>query len=439
MNKTIWKYIFIFSILALALNMNIIVYNNYVPLFLQAGNPNFSTWLMVSAGFGLSAFWAGIIMSIDNVLGLILTPFIGMFSDKTGKRKPFITWPSIILAAAFVLIPVVISTIPSAKSGDLSSLILPFIILLTLALTFILTNLSVSVVRNAYLLELVPSNQRSKMFGFLNLITSIGGLGLTFAAAPLYNISRILPFAVSAVFMILAAVLIIVFVKESPKNEFKQSDNEQATLRSIFSTLKGYEADEKQSLIAIIITLFFVSFGMAAFQTYSSSYAVKTLGMGEANSILLVAMFFIGMLVMSIPAGYIAARIGRRKTIRIGQVIYGLTMVVAFMVPYQTPAMISLIILGAAYALIDVNMLATFSDILRGSRSMGTIIGLHSFFATLSTIAAVPLAGWIFGLFQNNYNLLWLIGAVTTLIAFVAMLFVKRGEVQQEESQPSAS
>jgi NADH:ubiquinone oxidoreductase subunit 6 (subunit J) len=70
---------------------------------------------------------------------------------------------------------------------------------------------------------------------------------------------------------------------------------------------------------------------------------------------------------------------------------------------------------------------------------MGTIIGLHSFFATLSTIAAVPLAGWIFGLFQNNYNLLWLIGAVTTLIAFVAMLFVKRGEVQQEESQPSAS
>lgn len=440
MNKTIWKYVLVFSILALALNLNLIVYNNYVPLFLQAGNPNFDTaGLLVSAGFGLSAFWAGIFMSVDNVLGLFLAPIFGVWSDKLGKRKPFVVWPALILAAAFIMLPVIITTVPAAKSGDLSSLILPFVIFLILALVFIMANLPTSVVKNAYLLDLVPSSARSKMFGFLNLITSIGGLGLTFAAAPLYRISRILPFAVSAGFMVLAAVLILFLLKEPPQLEKQKAEEDQSSVRSVFSTLKGYAVDEKQSLIAMIVTLFFVSFGMAAFQTYSSSYAVKTLGMAEANSILLVGMFFIGMLVMSIPAGYISGRIGRKLTIRIGQVAYGITMLVAFFFPNQTAAMIALVILGASYALIDVNMLATFSDLLRGSRSMGTVIGLHGFFATLSTIAAVPFAGWLFGVFQNNYNMLWIIGVVTTLISFISLLFVKRGEIQKEETKAEAA
>ena len=52
------------------------LYNDYVPIFLQAGNPAFET-ATTAAGFGLGATMAGFIMTLDNLAGLFLLPLIG--------------------------------------------------------------------------------------------------------------------------------------------------------------------------------------------------------------------------------------------------------------------------------------------------------------------------------------------------------------------------
>ena len=41
------------------------IYNAYVPIFLQAGRPDYSTTAGVN-GFGMSAGWTGFIMTLDN-------------------------------------------------------------------------------------------------------------------------------------------------------------------------------------------------------------------------------------------------------------------------------------------------------------------------------------------------------------------------------------
>ena len=56
--------------------------------------------------FGMSQFWSGAIMAIDNILALFLLPLFGILSDKTkskmGRRTPFIIIGTLIAAAAVI-------------------------------------------------------------------------------------------------------------------------------------------------------------------------------------------------------------------------------------------------------------------------------------------------------------------------------------------------
>ncbi|MBE6616432.1 MAG: SLC45 family MFS transporter [Ruminococcaceae bacterium] len=56
--------------------------------------------------FGLSQFWSGVIMALDNILAVFLLPLFGTISDKhkgkRGKRTPFILIGTLVAVIAFV-------------------------------------------------------------------------------------------------------------------------------------------------------------------------------------------------------------------------------------------------------------------------------------------------------------------------------------------------
>ncbi len=58
--------------------------------------------------FGMSQSWSGLIMGMDNVLGLVLLPLFGALSDRSrnprGKRTPFIVAGTILAVAFFILL-----------------------------------------------------------------------------------------------------------------------------------------------------------------------------------------------------------------------------------------------------------------------------------------------------------------------------------------------
>jgi len=61
-----------------------VVYNTYVPIFLQTGAPGFGApGISLSHGFGLNAVQTGILMTLDNIAALLLQPLSGMVSDYT--------------------------------------------------------------------------------------------------------------------------------------------------------------------------------------------------------------------------------------------------------------------------------------------------------------------------------------------------------------------
>jgi len=69
------------------------VYNDYVPVLLQAGRPDFSKGAGVD-GFGLGIATTGLVMGLDNLAALFILPYVGGISDRIrtrfGRRKPFI-------------------------------------------------------------------------------------------------------------------------------------------------------------------------------------------------------------------------------------------------------------------------------------------------------------------------------------------------------------
>ncbi len=61
--------------------------------------------MMLVNRFGLSQFWSGVIMSIDNVLAVFLLPLFGALSDKSkskfGRRTPYIVIGTVVAVVAF--------------------------------------------------------------------------------------------------------------------------------------------------------------------------------------------------------------------------------------------------------------------------------------------------------------------------------------------------
>jgi Na+/melibiose symporter-like transporter len=108
--KLDYKKAFILGFGLFAAQLMWMIYNTYMPIFLQAGNPEFDARLAVSTlGFGLSATMTGVIMTIDNIAAFFLQPLMGPISDRTrtrlGRRMPYILIFAPIAAIAFAVIP----------------------------------------------------------------------------------------------------------------------------------------------------------------------------------------------------------------------------------------------------------------------------------------------------------------------------------------------
>ena len=77
------------------------IFNQFIPIFLQAGNPEFERQLLEAGreipkvvGFGLAPSLALFIMTWDNIINVFIQPWVGAKSDHTwnrfGRRKPWI-------------------------------------------------------------------------------------------------------------------------------------------------------------------------------------------------------------------------------------------------------------------------------------------------------------------------------------------------------------
>jgi len=219
--KLDYKRTFLLGFGFLGVSVLWLLYNTYVPIFLQAGNPAFeATSGATTIGFGLSAVVAGFIMTLDNIAAFFIQPFVGILSDRTrtriGRRMPYILLGAPVAAVAFALIPVAVNQIPPELSGQTSQLGGPLAFFM-IAIGVML--LAMAVFRTpviALMPDITPSPLRSKANGVINMMGGIGGLLATFGGALLYRIDKLLAFAVGSLILLVAVAVVFLYIKERP-------------------------------------------------------------------------------------------------------------------------------------------------------------------------------------------------------------------------------
>jgi MFS family permease len=143
--------------------------------------------IFLKDSFHLRSPLIGFVMTIDNILAIVLLPYLGALSDRTrtrlGWRRPYILAGSVLALIFFLFMPWV---------AALQRLGLMMLII-------ILMNLSMALFRSpviALMPDITPSRFRSQANGIINFMGGLGALLVFFGGKPLYDRRVSLPFLV---------------------------------------------------------------------------------------------------------------------------------------------------------------------------------------------------------------------------------------------------
>ncbi len=367
----------------------------------------------------LSWFWI-----IAPLMGLIVQPIVGHYSDKTwgklGRRKPYFLVGAILASIGLVLMP----------QADMFIAFLPALwvgagMLMIMDASF---NIAMEPFR-ALVGDNLRTDQRTAGFSIQTALIGFGaviGSWLPYALTNWFGISNetiegvvptnlILSFIIGAVVLIISILVTVLTTKEYSPDEMASFENEnlndsesednaeeeKSSLLDIIEDFKKMPATMRQ-LSWVQFFSWFGLFGMWVFATpaiaqhiyglpYTDSSSSAYQDAGDWIGILfgvynLVSAFY----AFALP--YIAKKIGRKRTHAISLVIGGLGLLSIYIMPDKNWLIVSMIGVGIAWA----SILAMPYAILAGSitpKKMGVYMGIFNFFIVIPQIINALIGG----------------------------------------------
>ncbi len=309
---------------------------------------------LAGGGFTLVPLFIGIIMTFDNIFGVIFQPTFGRLSDechsKFGKRRPFILVGAPVSALFFFLIPIVFLNTNS----------LPLTMICIILFVFTMSLWRAPVV--ALMPDLTPPALRSEGNAIINLMGGVGsavgmvagtlaimlcGLFTGMTSAEIKNneiVSFPYVFAIGSLIMIAGMLVLMFCVKEQDtsiklKGEVNAYNDAKAKKAAEKEAKKAEKAarkaikltsGEKKSLLFMLGCLFFLFCGTNAITTFFSLFAQEILHKITSEATILMLIFAVVSGAAAIPAGKMGKKFGRKKTILAGLSVFLAAFVVFF-------------------------------------------------------------------------------------------------------------
>ncbi len=413
------------------------LYNTYIPLYLQGGNPNFQAEVI---GFGLTPKVVGIILVLDNIAAFILAPIIGAWSDgyrgRFGRRMPFVVATVPLAAVALAIVPFIYKAIPGASSGRLD-LLWPLFIPFFLMLAFVLIPLAVARTPiDALVYDLAPSRDRTKARSLGIILATLLSIGLGIGGSVLYDINIVLPFIMSLVVTAILVLIGVFTIRERKGSQIRAEDelaNEQneAGLKRTLSVVRSFPPENKRSIVFMALNIFLGMFGFSLIQAFISSYNMTVLGASQAAAGLPFLVAGGTVMLASFPAALLANKIGRKRTMMIGCIGWAVAALLIFLLPSRGLFIPLMVVTAAFYALWFVNSFVTLIDSAPDDKTIGTMTALTSM-ANMAGMSIGPaLTGIIIEATGYNYGMIFLVQVFVVLLALLSLLPVKKGEMRE--------
>lgn len=281
---------------------------------------------------------------------------------------------------------------------------------------------------------------RSKANAVINLMGSAGGilvliLGMVFATSAVHNslMSYTGYFGIIAAVMLAALVVFMLTVREP---EWAAEMREQSVALGLEESGENGEGggrrlsmDEIKSLVFILLSIVLWFFGYNAVTSKYSVYASNILHK-DYNLTLIIAQA--AAIVAYLPVGFIASKVGRKKTILAGVLMLTAAFTVASFLNASSPTMLMnamFALAGIAWATINVNSFPMVVEMCSGG-DVGKYTGFYYTASMAAQVATPMLSGLLMD--KLGMHVLFPYAAAFTALAFVTMLFVRHGDSRPE-------
>jgi maltose/moltooligosaccharide transporter len=400
----------------------------------------------------LSWFWI-----IAPLMGLIVQPIIGHYSDKTwnrfGRRKPYFLVGAILASVGLILMPqadIFIAFLPALWVGAG--------MLMIMDASF---NIAMEPFR-ALVGDNLRTDQRTLGFSVQTALIGFGavvGSWLPYVLTNWFGVSNtasgavvplnlILSFIIGAIILIASILVTVLTTKEytpealqnfqnehpEPENVNSDEDLKESSLMDIFDDFKKMPTTMRQ-LSWVQFFSWFGLFGMWVFATpaiaqhiyglpYTDSHSPLYQNAGDWIGILfgvynLVSAFY----AFALP--YIAKKLGRKKTHATSLIIGGLGLLSIYIMPDKNWLLVSMVGVGIAWT----SILAMPYAILAGSispKKMGVYMGIFNFFIVIPQIINALIGGPLVKYAYNNQAIFALmLSGVSFLVAAALVYKVK--------------
>lgn len=389
----------------------------------------------------LSWFWLA-----APLIGLIVQPIVGHYSDRTwnrlGRRRPYFLAGAILSSSALALMP----------NANILGSIAPLVIIGAAFLMIMdaCFNLAMEPFR-ALVADNLPDSQRTKGFAIQTFLIGIGavlGSALPAILNGVFHVSNEAPegvvaqnvklaFYIGASIFVLSVLWTVFKTKEYPPKEYEAyhgvQDDKKEGLSTIFKDFARMPKTMKQ-LGLVQFFSWFALFGMWVFTTDTIATHIFGLSIDDKSSktyreaqdwtgvIFAVYNGVSAAYALLLPA--IAKKIGRKQTHALSLFIGGIGLISIYFAPNKEFLIGSMVCVGIAWA----SILAMPYVILSGSipaGKMGIYMGIFNFFITIPQILNGLIGGPIVKHLYNNQPVYALVLAgVFMLCAAISVIYV---------------
>ena len=335
---------------------------------------------LFAASLGAGDVLLGFIVSVSTLTGMVLKPFVGILSDRTGRR----VW-LLIGTAVFAGMPFVYGLVESPDQ---------------LVLVRVIHGLATAIygpVTLAYVVELSNSN-RAERLGWFSMARNAGYVvGPAAAGVLLLRMDPVQVFTVIGLLSSLAFVPIVLLpeTKPAPKSD-RPSLVKQA--------MQGISVASRSSGV-------WLAGGMSA-QVLIAEYAIKAFlpvyALSKGVNIAVVGAYFAlqeGTHLLLAPlGGRLGDRLGHMPTVTLGMVAMAIGLLILSFGQDTGVLVLSAILIGVAQALVFPSALASVSNTV-SDHDLGACMGLVGAMKNSAKVAGPILAGLLIHRFGLEFTL----------------------------------
>ncbi len=281
---------------------------------------------------------------------------------------------------------------------------------------------------------------RSKGNAVINLMGTAGGilvlvLGIVFATSSVKNqlMKYYAYYGVVAGIMLTALIIFLATVREPEWAREMQQESVRLGIeeKEEEGEKRKLSSSEKRSLIFILASIALWYMGYNAVTSKYAVYAGNILNM-DYNTTLLLAQA--AAIVAYLPAGMVASKIGRKKTIMAGVIMLTAAFGAASFLRAGSSVMVMNILFalaGIGWATINVNSFPMVVEMCSGG-DIGKYTGFYYTASMTAQIVTPMLSGFLMDMDGIGMTVLFPYAAVFAGLAFVTMALVKHGDARPE-------